>query len=384
MAKKDTPLWANGPLELHRRHLSVLPERKPTRGELAKAAKDILTIRDSGSWGLGDLIVLAEEMGSRDPVETVIEDLVKDRQQAQKCYYVSKAIAPEDRRFDLWWSFYFYVYTLPPDARDRLLQLAEDNHWKLDEFRAHVRGLRRNVRADTQKFPDGTFGLIYIDWPWKYDNQSEAGSGFNGAAENHYPTMTVEEMRAFADPTGRTIADVAAKNCVMYAWATNPFVEDCIALAQAAGFEYKSNHVWVKELQGTGFWTRGRHELLLIFTKGSPIPPDESLRPDSVIEAPSREHSEKPEIVYDMLETLYPKIPKIEVFARRERPGWASFGNQLPTEEEKTALPDDAPADSDEEQRSRDRAAGKRAKKGDPMKPRLVSSKAKPAVSAAG
>jgi N6-adenosine-specific RNA methylase IME4 len=35
------------------------------------------------------------------------------------------------------------------------------------------------------------------------------------------------------------------------------------------GFRYQSNFVWDKEVIGTGYWNRNRHEHLLIGTRGS-------------------------------------------------------------------------------------------------------------------
>ena len=86
--------------------------------------------------------------------------------------------------------------------------------------------------------------------------------------------------------------------------------------------------VWVKDRIGMGYWFRGRHELLLVAKRGAVSPPEESLRPDSVIEAPRGEHSAKPEAVYEVLEALYPDSTKIELFARTARPGWTPWGTR--------------------------------------------------------
>ena len=59
-----------------------------------------------------------------------------------------------------------------------------------------------------------------------------------------------------------------------------------------------------------------------------PHPPP-SARPDSVIEAPRREHSRKPDEVYGLIERMYPDLPRIELFARQVRPGWAAWGNEI-------------------------------------------------------
>ena len=48
---------------------------------------------------------------------------------------------------------------------------------------------------------------------------------------------------------------------------------------RAQGFTYKSGAAWDKEVAAMGFWFRGRHEHLLLGTRGSPrapLPPDRS------------------------------------------------------------------------------------------------------------
>ena len=79
-----------------------------------------------------------------------------------------------------------------------------------------------------------------------------------------------------------------------------------------------------------GFFVRNRHELLLIGTRGDIPHPAPSARPDSVIEAPRGQHSEKPVEAYELIERMYPELPKIELFARAAREGWAAWGNQAP------------------------------------------------------
>jgi N6-adenosine-specific RNA methylase IME4 len=69
---------------------------------------------------------------------------------------------------------------------------------------------------------------------------------------------------------------------------------------------------------------------LLIATRGEIPCPLPANRPPSVIEAPRREHSRKPDEVYQLIERMYPELPKIELFARNAREGWARWGNQAP------------------------------------------------------
>ena len=90
----------------------------------------------------------------------------------------------------------------------------------------------------------------------------------------------------------------------------------------AWGFEYRTALVWVKDQIGMGYHVRQRHELLRIGKRGELPVPAPADRPDSVIAAPRGRHSEKPEIVYALIERMYPHLARVELFARRRRPDW--------------------------------------------------------------
>jgi N6-adenosine-specific RNA methylase IME4 len=86
----------------------------------------------------------------------------------------------------------------------------------------------------------------------------------------------------------------------------------------------------VKPSIGPGVWLRNRHELLLFARKGSFAPPDPEDRVDSVLEAPRGRHSQKPEVVYELIERMYPQASRLELFARgTPRPGWICWGNEV-------------------------------------------------------
>jgi len=74
--------------------------------------------------------------------------------------------------------------------------------------------------------------------------------------------------------------------------------------------------------------------------RGDPPTPKEGDRPPSIINAVRREHSRKPDETYGLIERMYPELPKIELFARHARPGWAAWGNQAPADDGLN-IPDD-------------------------------------------
>jgi N6-adenosine-specific RNA methylase IME4 len=78
---------------------------------------------------------------------------------------------------------------------------------------------------------------------------------------------------------------------------------------------------------GNGYGTRANPEPCILAKIGNPLRLDEGVH--SVITAPVGAHSEKPDEAYARMEQLYGG-PRLELFARKERPGWKTWGNELP------------------------------------------------------
>ena len=161
------------------------------------------------------------------------------------------------------------------------------------------------------------YDLIYADPPWSYRNK-----GSRAKAENHYATMSLSEIKEYPIPV--------AENCILFMWATSPMLPEALEVIRAWGFQYKSSFAWDKEIIGLGNWNRNQHELLLIAVKGKVKPPPPVSRHSSVIRSRRKRHSAKPEVVYEILEAMYPNTKKIELFARKRRKRWDSVGDQLP------------------------------------------------------
>lgn len=173
--------------------------------------------------------------------------------------------------------------------------------------------------------PDGIFDLIYADPPWQYEHSKTHSRDI----ENQYPTLELEDIKELTDIRGRTVTEIIAEDSLLLLWATAPKLIEALEVMDAWGFTYRSCLVWVKDKIGMGYWARGRHELLLVGVKGEFSPPEEGDRPDSVIEAPRGRHSEKPEEVYEMIESMFPWTSKVELFSRSERVGWTPWGNEV-------------------------------------------------------
>lgn len=165
------------------------------------------------------------------------------------------------------------------------------------------------------------YNVILADPAWRFEPYSRV-TGLDRAADNHYPTTPLQELMDLDVP------GASAKDCVLFLWATAPMLLEALALMRAWGFNYKSHCVWVKDKIGTGYWFRNQHELLLVGTKGNIPAPAPGTQSSSIISAPLGRHSEKPSIVHEIIEKIYPNVPKIEMFARESRYGWDAWGNE--------------------------------------------------------
>src|SRR5215203_4622349 len=149
------------------------------------------------------------------------------------------------------------------------------------------------------------YGAIYADPPWSFRNWSAKGTGRN--AVSHYDCMDFEAM------TRLPVAAMAADNCALFLWATDPLLPKAIQLIEAWGFEYKTvGFYWVKlnkrakhsadYFTGQGYWTRANPEQCLLATRGKHGRLAKDVR--RLVVAPRREHSRKPDQIRERIERL--------------------------------------------------------------------------------
>lgn len=181
------------------------------------------------------------------------------------------------------------------------------------------------------------FDVILADPPWLYKRE-ETGGSMNSGALSKYPVMSIEAIASM--PIGK----FAAENCALFIWVVSPKLYDGIdEIWKSWGFRYVTKAwTWVKAnksgfgfFTGMGHYTRANTEDCLLCIKGSM--PVASHAIQALIYYPVREHSRKPDDQYRKIETLYPNARYLELFARRKRQGWASWGNEIDCDVDITA-----------------------------------------------
>lgn len=184
-----------------------------------------------------------------------------------------------------------------------------------------------SVAERVEALPQDKYRVIYADPPWSYNDKQavkgDYGTG-TGAAEGHYPSMSVSEICALP------IKELAQDDAVLFLWVTSPLLPDGLRVAEAWGFKYKSAFIWDKVKHNMGHYNSVRHELLLICTRGSCTPDNQKLFDSVQVIERTEKHSEKPEEFRRIIETLYIHGQKIELFRRGEAPeGWTVWGNEV-------------------------------------------------------
>lgn len=195
---------------------------------------------------------------------------------------------------------------------------------------------------------------LVADPPWRFRDRLP---GPKRGAASHYPTLSVAEIQRFPLPE-------LAPDCRLFLWRPEALQAEALAVISAWGFRQVSSLVWVKlpnrrrmfvpsseageparchecdapitsvevfapDLRvriGMGRQTRLAHETCLIAVRGRPKRLSASV--PSVLFAPRGRHSEKPRVFYERVEQLSPG-PHAELFARRERAGWDTYGDEL-------------------------------------------------------
>ncbi len=173
----------------------------------------------------------------------------------------------------------------------------------------------------------GPFSTILADPPWQFQNRT------GKVAPEHrrllrYPTMGLKEILEL--PVSR----LAAAQSHLYLWVPNALLQEGLKVMAAWGFTYKTNLVWYKirkdggpDGRGVGFYFRNVTELILFGVRGSMRTLTPGRTQVNLFRTRKREHSRKPDEIYDLIEACSPG-PYLELFARFRRPGWSQWGNE--------------------------------------------------------
>ena len=204
--------------------------------------------------------------------------------------------------------------------------------------------VRESAARELFSFSPACFSTILADPPWQFSNRT------GKVAPEHkrlmrYPTMSLDEILELP------VARVAKPQAHLYLWVPNALLREGLEVMERWGFKYKTNLVWYKvrkdggpDGRGVGFYFRNVTEVVLFGIRGGLRTGQPGRRQVNLLASRKREHSRKPDQLYDIIEACSPG-PYLELFARHRRRDWVQWGNE--------ASPETAAADLGDYGRSR-------------------------------
>lgn len=168
------------------------------------------------------------------------------------------------------------------------------------------------------------YRTIVADPPWHLPptgvfNGSSWGAG--RSSKLPYRSMTLDAIKAL------DVRSLADRDAHLYLWTINRCIRDAFEVAEAWGFKFSTMLTWCKQEIGIGlggaFTLTTEH---VLFCRRGSIKRT-GVIPSTWFVAPRGEHSRKPDCLQDFVEQVSPG-PYLELFARRQRLGWDTWGNE--------------------------------------------------------
>ncbi len=173
------------------------------------------------------------------------------------------------------------------------------------------------------------YGLIYTDPPWQ---QGKGGSKsvrpLSSGGELDYQVISLQEIKSIMEQS----KSISNENHLLFCWTIEKYLWEAERLVIELGYKVHSRMIWDK-VTGipAAFTIRFGHEYLLYCYYGKllPVALEQRGKWHSVLREQVKEHSQKPQIAYQMIESLYPNTNRLELFARTQRKGWDCWGNEV-------------------------------------------------------
>lgn len=222
-------------------------------------------------------------------------------------------------------SIYLGKYEKACNALEQLDLTASEKEYFLNE----IQKKEGVITQAKYNIPNKKYNCIVIDPPWYYQLRKDDKTHRNRIP---YPPMKIEEILLLPIP------ELCSKDgTVLWLWFTNNHLLEASDCIRHWGFELKTILTWEKVTKkgmpriGTGHWLRNCTEHCILATRGHVTSFSYSKKltnEPTILKAPRREHSRKPEEFYDLVNHLCYGT-KLEMFARQKREGWDVWGNEV-------------------------------------------------------
>ncbi len=186
----------------------------------------------------------------------------------------------------------------------------------------------RSAAEDFAQSVQGKYSTILADPPWQFLNRTGKMAPEHKRLRR-YPTLKLRDILQIP------VAGVTEECSHLYLWVPNALLAEGMMVLDEWGFKYKTNLIWHKvrkdggpDGRGVGFYFRNTTEMILFGLKGRMRTLSPGRSQVNIIRSRKREHSRKPDELYDIIEACSPG-PYLELFARGQRNGWSQWGDQV-------------------------------------------------------
>ena len=173
------------------------------------------------------------------------------------------------------------------------------------------------------------YDLLCADPPWKQTKGGKKSVRKNSSGTPlDYQTCSLDVIEEHL----RVATEHTKDNSILFLWTIDKYLFEAQEIAEKLGYKLHARMIWNK-VTGipAAFTVRYGHEYLLYMYKGKLLPVATDMRGKihTVFTEKVKEHSQKPEISYEIMESLYPGVKRLEMYSRRSRSGWDAFGDEV-------------------------------------------------------
>lgn len=299
-------------------NVGCLVKGKPSLDEWRKAGQFLQKAEGAIHWWIGDWLRYGHEHYEHGQYEEALELLPFEYGTLADTKWVAGRIDFSLRNENLSFFHHRLVAALPSAQQKKWLARAEKNGWSSRELRNQLQNRKPDGLPEA---PVGTYRCIVIDPPWPMPKIDRKEREKQTRTILDYPTMSLDEIQELPIP------DLAADGCHLYLWVTQKFLPVGLGFLDAWGFGYQCVMTWVKPTGMTPFSWMYNTEHVLFGSHGSLGLERKGLKLSFEAAVVRGTHSTKPSVFYDRVRAASPE-PRLEMFARKERKGFVTWGDE--------------------------------------------------------
>ena len=162
---------------------------------------------------------------------------------------------------------------------------------------------------------------LWLDPPWPYDVREDDPTQLVGHA------VSADQRRRHMRLACRRVSCMTTRCCGCGRQIAICSKVQRLPCSMPGASIRRTMLTWTKQHLARGHWLRNQTEHCILATRGRPVLT--LTNQTTALLAPRGKHSEKPEAFYALVQSLFPAPGYLELFARKARPGWTVWGDEV-------------------------------------------------------